>query len=570
MARIRSSLREGVTCDMSTDNAIRKSFIVAATAIAVCGAALRAGGGSAIHAQQTPAIAQQGFEALRNKVRAYRTAHEKAILGEFAQLLSIPNLASDTPNIERNAQAIKGMLESRGVTVRLVRIAGAPPLVYGELHAQAGPGGRAGQGGQGSAPWIGIYAHYDGQPVDPAQWKSPPFKPVMRDLGGQTIDWESQAQMNPEWRMYARSSSDDKAPIEATMAALDALRESHVPVSINVKFLFEGEEEAGSPHLAEILNANPDVLTADIWLLCDGPVHQSRRMQVFFGARGTTDLEMTVYGPARPLHSGHYGNWAPNPIVILTHLLDSMRGTDARILIPGFYDDVRPLTPTEQKALAATPPADEELKQELALAQPEGDGALLAAQILKPALNVRGIQGGHVGKQAANVISTEASASIDFRLVPDQTPEKVRERVEKFIADQGFFIVQETPDLEVRRAHAGVVKMEWGAGYPAYRASMDNAAAQAVVRTIQEMKGEPIIQVVTLGGSIPMYLFEGRNHTPVIGVPIANHDNNQHAADENLRLQNMWDAIELYAGIFAELGQAIRGVQGLGGISHKS
>jgi len=516
--------------------------LFAAAGLVACGAASTV-------AQQASATEQQGFETLRNKVRSYRTAHEILILHEFAQLLAIPNLASDTPNIERSAEAVKAMLERRGVAVRLVRIAGAPPLVYGELRAQAR------HGGEGPAPWIGIYAHYDGQPVDPAQWKSPPFGPVIRDQGGKTIDWEAQQQMTPEWRIYARSSSDDKAPIEATMAALDALHDSHTPIGINVKFLFEGEEEAGSPHLAEILNQNPDLLKADIWLLCDGPVHQSRRMQVFFGARGTTDLEMTVYGPARPLHSGHYGNWAPNPIVILTHLLDSMRDADAHILIPGFYDDVRPLTPTEQKALAATPAADEDLKQELALAQTDGDGALLAAQILKPALNVRGIQGGHVGKQAANVISTEATASIDFRLVPDQTPEKVRQRVEKFVSDQGFFIVHETPDLAVRRAHARVVKLEWGTGYPAYRASMDNAAAQAVVRTIQQMKGEPIIQVVTLGGSIPMYLFEGKDHTPVIGVPIANHDNNQHAADENLRLQNLWDAIEMYAGIFAGLGK---------------
>ncbi len=468
-------------------------------------------------------------------------------MAEFVKLLSIPDLASDTPNIERNAQAVKAMLESRGVAVRLVRTAGSPPLVYGELRAQ------------GTAPWIGIYAHYDGQPVDPAQWKSPPFSPVIRDASGNNIDWESQEQMNPEWRIYARASSDDKAPIEATMAALDALRASRTPVSVNVKFLFEGEEEAGSPHLAQILNENPSLLKADIWLLCDGPVHQSRRMQVFFGARGNTEVEMTVYGPARPLHSGHYGNWAPNPIVVLTHLLDSMRDTDGRILIPGFYDDVRPLTPTEQKALADTPAADEQLKQELALATTEGDGAALAAQILKPALNVRGILGGHVGQQATNAISTEAMASIDFRLVPDETPDKVRERVEKFISAQGFYIVHDTPSLDVRRAHGRVVKLEWGNGYPAYRASMDNAAAQAVVRTIEQIKGQPIIQVVTLGGSIPMYLFEGQNHTPVIGVPIANHDNNQHAADENLRIQNLWDAVEIYAGIFGELDREWRG-----------
>lgn len=483
-------------------------------------------------------------DALRNEVRSYRGAHEKDILREFSALLSIPDLASDTPNIERNAQAIKAMLERRGVTVRFVRVPGAPPLVYGELRASA------------DAPWIGIYAHYDGQPVDPAQWKSPPFSPVVRDTSGATIDWQSQGRIDPEWRIYARASSDDKAPIEATMIALDAMRASHTPLSVNVRFAFEGEEEAGSPHLAEIFGQNPDVLKADIWLLCDGPVHQSRRMQVFFGARGTTDLEMTVYGPSRPLHSGHYGNWAPNPLVQLTHLLDAMRDTDAHILIPGYYDDVRPLTATEQRALANTPAADDQLKQELALASVEGDGAPLAAQILKPALNVRGIQGGHVGAQAANVISTEARASIDFRLVPDQTPEKVRERVEKFITEQGFFVVHDTPDLTTRRAHARVVRLEWGTGYPAYRASMENPAAQAVVSAIQQIKGEPVIQVVALGGSVPMYLFEGKDHTPVIGVPIANHDNNQHAADENLRIQNLWDAIEAYAGIFVETSAA--------------
>lgn len=483
--------------------------------------------------------------ALRDQVRAYRVAQEKAILGEFVQLLSIPNRSSDTPNIERNAQTIVKMLENRGVAVRLLRVPGAPPLIIGELRSP------------GASFTVGIYAHYDGQPVDVTQWQNPPFSPVVRDTSGKEVNWQTQDHYDPEFRLYARSAGDDKAPIEATMSALDALRSGHVALSVNLKFMFEGEEEAGSPHLAEILNKYPDALDAGIWLLCDGPVHQSRRMQVFFGARGTTDLDITVYGPARPLHSGHYGNWAPNPITLLTHLLDSMRDSDAKILIPGFYDDVRPLTATERQALANIPAPDQELKQELAIAAPEGSGASLAEQILKPAINIRGIQAGHVGSQAANVISTEAIASIDFRLVPSQTPEKVRRRVEEHIVRQGFFIVHETPDLTKRRAHASVVKLEWRSGYPAYRASMDNPVAQAVVQTIAAAKGASIIQMVTLGGSVPMYLFEGQGHTPVIGVPIANHDDNQHAANENLRLQNLWDAIEMYAAIFVQLGNQL-------------
>jgi acetylornithine deacetylase/succinyl-diaminopimelate desuccinylase-like protein len=490
---------------------------------------------------ELPTTAQTPSVPVRQQVRAYREAHEKQIVSEFVNLLSIPNHAGDTADIERNAQAVSAMLQKRGAQVRLLQVAGASPVVFGELRTP------------GATRTIGIYAHYDGQPVDPAQWQHPAFSPVLLDASGSVVDWQSQAHFDPQARLYARSTSDDKAPIEATMAALDALQAAHISPSVNLKFFFEGEEEAGSPHLAEIITKNPGTLDADAWLLCDGPVHQSGRMQVDFGSRGDVDLEMTVYGPARPLHSGHYGNWAPNPIVLLTHLLDSMRDADAHILIPGFYDDVRPLTASERRMLAHTPAADEQLKQELAIAQPEGDGAKLAEQILKPAINVHGIQGGHVGEQAANVISTEARASFDIRLVPDQMPERVKQEIEQHIERQGFFIVHQTPDISTRRAHARVVKLEWGSGYPAYRAPVDNPMAQAVVRTIEEATGGPIIRVVSLGGSVPMYLFEGKEHRPVIGVPIANADNNQHAANENLRLQNLWDGIEIFGTLFARL-----------------
>ncbi|MGE5205396.1 MAG: M20/M25/M40 family metallo-hydrolase, partial [Chlamydiota bacterium] len=302
-------------------------------------------------------VSAQKAAPVGEQLRAYRQAHEMQIVKEFVSLLSIPNYAGDTADIERNAQSISAMLQARGVKVRLLRLAGASPVVFGELHAP------------GATRTVGIYAHYDGQPTDPAQWQHPPFSPVLRDASGQVVDWKAQEHFDPQARIYARSTSDDKAPIEASMAALDALRAAHVAPSVNVKFFFEGEEEAGSPHLAEIIAKYPETLAADAWLLCDGPMHQSGRMQVDYGARGDIDVEMTVYGPAHPLHSGHYGNWAPNPIVLLTHLLDSMRDADAHILIPGFYDDVRPLTASEKRMLAETPAADEQLKQELAIAQ---------------------------------------------------------------------------------------------------------------------------------------------------------------------------------------------------------
>src|SRR5215472_6172858 len=488
---------------------------------------------------------------LREQVRAYRVANERQIIADFTRFLQIPNLASDVPNIRRNAEAIIAMMKARQIETNLLEVPGAPPVVFGELNT---PGAKS---------TITFYAHYNGQPVDPTQWQNSPWSPVLRPAGPggseAGIDPTSAAApLDPESRIYARSASDDKAPIICFMAALDALRAAHIPLSVNLRFFLEGEEEAGSPHLQALLDKYSDRLHTDVWILCDGPVHQSHRMQVFFGARGTTDLEMTVYGPNRGLHSGHYGNWAPNPIVLLTHLLDSMRDTDGRILISGFYDDVRPLSDKERRALAEVPNSDDALKKELGLGWTEGGATPLAEEILKPAMNVRGIQGGHVGRQAANVISSEASASIDFRLVPDQTLERVRRLVDDHIAKQGFFIVRETPDTAVRLGHPRIIKLQWGAGYPAARTPMDLPASRAVVEVIEKTIGRPIVKMPGLGGSIPMYLFAGpAARTPVIGVPIANYDNNQHSANENIRLQNLWDGIEIFAGLFAGLGSSL-------------
>jgi acetylornithine deacetylase/succinyl-diaminopimelate desuccinylase-like protein len=226
--------------------------------------------------------------------------------------------------------------------------------------------------------------------------------------------------INPEWRIYARSASDDKAPIVALLSALDALRAAAIPLSVNLKFFLEGEEEAGSPHLEKLLERNANRFKGDVWLLFDGPVHQTRRMQIYFGARGVTDAEITTYGASRRLHSGHYGNWAPNPVVELTHLVSRMRDTEGRIRIAGFSDEVRPLTETERRAVTQAPEADAMLRGELGLARTEGAGESLLETLMRPALNLRGISGGDVGSRATNSIPTEATASIDFRLVPDQ------------------------------------------------------------------------------------------------------------------------------------------------------
>jgi acetylornithine deacetylase/succinyl-diaminopimelate desuccinylase-like protein len=487
------------------------------------------------------AVAGPSAAEIRDTVRAYRQQHEPAIVGEFARLLAIPNHASDTADIRKNAELIARTLRDRQVDTKLLELQGAPPVVFGKLDVP------------GATRTVTFYAHYDGQPTRQSGWTTEPFQPTLRGPDGSVVDLRSlPRRLDPEARLFARSASDDKAPIIAIVAALDALRASRWQPNVNLRFFFEGEEEAGSPHLAALLKTYESELKTDLWVICDGPVHQDGSKLVYFGVRGATALDITVYGPNRGLHSGHYGNWAPNPIVLLTHLLDGMRDTQARILIPGFYDDVRAPMPAELQAAREMPDYDAQIKRNLGLARTEGETASLQTQLMLPALNVRGIAGGAVGAAAANVISSEATASIDFRLVPNQTPESVRRRVEQHIERQGYFVVRQPPDEATRLAHARIALLAWDneGSYPAARTPLDNPLARQVARIVEHMAGAKIVVAPTLGGSVPMYLFQGDANTPVVGVPLANFDNNQHAANENLRLQNLWDAIEIFAGLF--------------------
>src|SRR4051812_15709123 len=234
----------------------------------------------------------------------WRTAHEAQILKEFNDLLAIPNVASDKNNIRRNADVLVEMLQRRHVEAKLLFSGDANPVVYGERKTA------------GAKHTIVFYAHYDGQPVTPEDWETKtPFTPVTKTVNG-------------EPRIYARAASDDKAAIIAQLNALDALDGAKVPLKANLRFVWEGEEEAGSPNLGRILAEHKDEVSGDLWLICDGPVDQSGKQSVVFGARGMTSLEITVFGPHHELHSGHYGNWAPNPAMMLAQLLAGMKDAD--------------------------------------------------------------------------------------------------------------------------------------------------------------------------------------------------------------------------------------------------
>src|SRR2546430_6964035 len=282
------------------------------------------------------------------------------------------------------------MLEARGVEAHLLPITGRGPVVYGKLISPE------------AKRTVIFYAHYDGQPVDPAAWTDgKPFDPALRtdaiESGGRSIpfpdgDSKHQSAYNDNWRVYARSASDDKSPIVALLAAIDALRAQRIPLGVNLKVIFEGEEEAGSTNLQRTLELHRNLLGGDLLITADGPVHQSGRPLVFFGNRGDIGLQITVYGPVRALHSGHYRNLAPNPAMELSRLLASMKDADGRVLIDGYYDDVTPLSDAEKKALAELPVNDADLERELGIAKPEGGGKKLVELIMEPSLNIRGLR----------------------------------------------------------------------------------------------------------------------------------------------------------------------------------
>jgi acetylornithine deacetylase/succinyl-diaminopimelate desuccinylase-like protein len=485
-------------------------------------------------------------QSTQDKVRDFRRSNEHQILKEFTTLLSIPNVAADTPNIRKNAALIIEMMKQRGLSPRLLEAStpNAPPAVYGEWKVA------------GAQRTILVYAHYDGQPTDPKQWTgTAPWQPVFRsaalESGGQLIPGLTEgAPINPEWRIYARSASDDKAGVMTILTAFSALKEKGIALTSNIKFLFEGEEEAGSPHLGEIIDRNKQLLEADVWIICDGPVHQSGRKQAVFGVRGDTNVDVTVYAAKRPLHSGHYGNWSPNPANLLARLLASMKDDQGCVTIEGWYTDVEALGEVERRAIADAPQYDEELKKQLGLAGTEGGGKSLLELISLPSLNINGFASGDVGSLARNVIPTTATAVLDLRLVKGNDHQRQTQRLIAHIRKQGYYVIDREPTDAERAQHALLARLNVRAGgYNAERTKMDLPISKSIIEAVQSTSPEKIVLLPTSGGSLPLSIITERLKTVTITVPIANYDNNQHAENENIRLQNLWDGIETWAAI---------------------
>lgn len=463
-----------------------------------------------------------------------------AFIRDFVSLLQIPNVTGQVTDLRLNAGEIARRFEARGGSMEVVELEGCSPVVIGEMKCD------------NPTATVGVYVHYDGQPVDPVSWTYEPFsatllsaaihedgQPLALPADGGTVD--------PTWRIYARGASDDKTPLAVLPAALDALGAADMKRTVDLIFLFEGEEESGSPNLERYMTELAPKLQADAWLLCDGPVHQSRQPQVSFGARGYSGFELTFYGPERELHSGHYGNWVPNPALELARFLAGCKDDSGRVTIEGFYDDTAAVTDADRVAIDALPPVEGGLQAELGFAAPEVEGSTYADRLMLPSFNVRGIRSADVGDGARNVIPASATVSVDMRLASGDDPDRMVDRVEGHLRASGYVVLDREPTPEERRKHRHLSRLDRLPGYRAARIPMESPLAETLLDVCHRASGDDVVALPTFGGSIPLYLFEDILGSPVAILPIANHDNNQHAPDENIRIANLWYGVALWA-----------------------
>jgi acetylornithine deacetylase/succinyl-diaminopimelate desuccinylase-like protein len=475
------------------------------------------------------------LSAQSSPVAAWRAQHERQILDELIQLVSIPNVAGNDADMQRNAELLSELFTRRGFKVERTTGRGSP-VVYASLDAPAPRG------------VLTFYIHYDGQPVNAAEWtRCGPFTPCVHD-GTKPVTLDASTRLNPEWRVYGRSAADDKGPIIALLNAVEALRTTARGPEWNVRVVLDGEEEAGSANFRRFATERAGALESDLAITLDGPRHPSGRPTLYFGVRGGAGMTITVYGARNDLHSGNYGNWAPDPSMRLAKLLASMKDDAGRVTIAGFYDAVTPLTDTERRALEEAPNVEPTLRKDYLVVQPERAEERLERKLNEPTLSILAMEsGGGLDAPARSAIPARASARISMRLVHGLDPKTQNELVVAHIRRQGYFVVEgRDPTDEERFTHPRIARVDRRGGSTAPRVSLDAPLPKAVANALTAT-GVAVVRLPTLGGSMPFATFSDR--MPTVGLSLVNHDNNQHGPDENLRLQNLWEGIELLAAI---------------------
>ena len=456
---------------------------------------------------------------------------------EYLDLLAIADVADNPADIQRNAAFLQQAFNRRGFKTQLLTNPADRPLVLAELKAASA-----------GAKTLLLYIHFDGQPVIPEEWaQKSPFDPVVKQRDGQGA-WHEIARdkllaqpFDPELRVFARAASDDKAPIMMLLTAIDMLKAQGKAPASNIKVILDSEEEIGSPSLAGVVEANAAAFKADALVILDGPVHGSGRPTLVFGNRGIAQAALVVYGPRSPLHSGHFGNYVPNPALRLAALLASMKDDGGRVLVEGYYEGVA-LTPADRATLAATGDDEAALRKRAGIARAESVGATYQEALQYPSLNVRGMVAAAVGSKAANIIPSEATAELDLRTTPETDGRKLFELIRKHIEKQGYHLIDGPPSDADRATYDKLASFRLGSVQSAERTPMDSplerwAAAALKSATAPDPGGDPV-RIRMMGGTVPTDVLVDALHLPFIGVPTVNADNNQHAHDENLRIGN--------------------------------
>jgi acetylornithine deacetylase/succinyl-diaminopimelate desuccinylase-like protein len=469
----------------------------------------------------------------------------QASFKEYFELLSMPNDAIVPADIVKNAVWLDAAFARRGFVTRQLPNTGKP-LVYAEYPKQVA-----------GAKTVLFYMHFDGQPVLPEQWaQKSPWQAVVKQRNAAGA-WEVVAtdrltadKLDPELRVFARASSDDKGPIMMFLAAFDALKASGLEPGINVKVLLDSEEEKGSPTIDKVATEHKALLRSDGILIHDGPMHASGKPTLVFGNRGNTTVTLTVYGPKSPLHSGHYGNYVPNPAQRLASLLASMKDDDGRVTIAGYYDRVK-FTEAERKMLAEVDDNEAALKKRVGIAKPDLVGRNYQEALQYPSLNIRGMAAAAIGDKVANIVPNKAIAEFDVRTTPEAGPEFLFGLIEAHIKSRGWYLAKGEPTDTERATYDKIASLSLGRGSHAARTPIDSPLGAWVSGALAQAAGHDgaatsLVRIRMMGGSVPTDKLVDALNVPFVIAPLVNGDNNQHSYDENLRVGNYVDGVRVF------------------------
>jgi acetylornithine deacetylase/succinyl-diaminopimelate desuccinylase-like protein len=466
----------------------------------------------------------------------------KPAIEELKEFIAISNDALVYDDIVKNINWLEQKFKDRGFTTKVLETEDKP-LFFAEFPQKK------------NAKTILFYMHFDGQSTDPSKWNQEnPYKVVLKTKNGndwRILDWsELDKKIDQNWRIFGRSTSDDKGPIVMFLNAIDLLKENNKIIPFNVKIILDGEEEKSSKPLPKAVKKYRNILAADYLIINDGPLHVSDNPTLVFGCRGITTINLTTYGPIKPQHSGHYGNYAPNPGFRLAKLLATFKDDNGKVIIDGYYDGIS-INKQTQTILKSVPDNKESILETLTIKSPETVGNFYQESLQYPSLNIRGLSSGWTGKKARTIVPESATAAIDIRLVPESNGERLKELIKEHIKKQGFYIIDRKPTIEERMKYDKILTFENGSVTNPFRTDMELPFAKWLENTIKDTKIDTIVKIRIMGGTVPIASFINELNIPAIIVPMVNPDNNQHSPNENLKIKNLKYGIKTFYKILS-------------------